>query len=77
MEDIPAALKTLRVPDAHLVAYEVLFVMDPTPPAQLYWAFVRGEPVFEAQGTSDAAAGAAPTSESDAGVTLRVPSRLR
>ena len=55
MRDIPAALKTLRVPDDHLVAYEVLFVVNPTPPVYLYWAFIRGTPVFEE--SDDAAAG--------------------
>ena len=57
--DIPAALRTLVVQDQDLVAYEVVFVVDPQPPFHLYWAFVRGTPVFddeEASGKSEAAA---------------------
>ena len=46
MRDLPAALKSQKVLDEHLVAWEVLYVVDPRPPVTLYWAFIRATPVF-------------------------------
>ena len=69
MHDLPAALKSQEVRDEHLVAWEVLYVVDPRPPVTLYWAFIRAAPVFadesaETPTTADeAAAAAAPVNE--------------